>query len=84
MAILRRVKEYNLKLKSYEMLFFLQRVNFLGHIVSENGIECDHVKMEKIKDLLPPMSMTGVRAILGLGNYYRHFIKGFSSIYETS
>ncbi len=47
------------------------KVNFLGHIVLENGTECDSVKIEKIKDLLPPKSKTGVRAILGLENYYR-------------
>ncbi len=51
--------------------FFQQRVNFLGHIVSENGIECDPVKIEKIKDLLPPKTKTDVSATLGLVNYYR-------------
>ncbi len=55
-------------------------MNFLGHIFSETGIECDPNKIEKIKDLPPPKSKTGALAILGLGNYYRHFIKGFSSI----
>ncbi len=73
------MKEYNLKLKAKKYSFFQWKVNFLGHIVSETGIECDPVKIEKIKDLLPPKSKTGVRAILRLGNYYRPFIKGFSS-----
>ncbi len=82
MAILYRLKEYNLNLKAKECSFFQRRVNFLGHIVSENGIECDPVKIEKIKDLLPPKTKTGIRAILGLGNYYRQFIKGFSIICE--
>ncbi len=37
-------------------------------------------KIDKNKDLQAPKTKTGVRAILGLENYYRHFIKGFSSI----
>lgn len=46
MAILRRFKEYNLKLKAKKCSLFQRKVNFLGHIVSENGIECDPVKIE--------------------------------------
>ncbi len=71
MAILKSLKEYNLKLKAKKCSFFQRKVNFLGHIVSETGIECDLVKIEKIKDLLPPKSKTDVRAILAIGNYYR-------------
>ncbi len=54
-------------------------MNFLEHVVSENGIECDHLKINKIRDLQALKSKTGVRSILGLGNYYRGFIKGFSN-----
>ncbi len=46
------------------------------------GIECELVKIVKIKDLLPQTSKTGVTAIRVLGNYYRLFIKGFSRICE--
>ncbi len=80
MAILCKFWEYNLKLKAKKCSLFKRKVNFLGHVVSENGIECDLSKIEKIKDLQAPKTKTGIRAILGLGNYYRHFIKGFSSI----
>ena len=80
MAILCRFREYNLKLKAKKCSLFQRKVNFLGHVVSEHGIECDPTKIEKIKDLKAPNTKTGVRAILGLGNYYRRFIKGFSSI----
>ncbi len=45
-AILNKLKEYNLKLKAKKCSFFQRKVNFLGHIVSENGIECDLVKIE--------------------------------------
>ncbi len=77
MAILCRFREYNLKLKAKKCSLFQRKVNFLGHVFSDNGIEW---KIDKIKDLQAPKTKTGVRAILGLGNYYRCFIKGFSSI----
>ncbi len=80
MAILCRFREYNLKLKAKKCSLFQRIMNFLGHVVSENGIECDPGKINKIRDLQAPKTKTRVRAILGLGNYYRRFIKGFSSI----
>ncbi len=80
MAILCRFREDNLKLKSKKCSLFQRKVNFLEHDVSENGIECDLGKVDKIKDLQAPKTKTDVRAILGLGIYYRHFIKGFLSI----
>ncbi len=53
-------------------------MNFLRHVVSE----CDPGKINKMRYLRAPNTKTGVRAILDLENYYRRFIKGFSSIVE--
>ncbi len=79
MAIFSRFKEYNHKCKAKKCSLFQRKVNFLRHDVSENGIECDCGKIDKIKDLQAPKTKIGIRAILGSGNYYRHFIKGHSS-----
>ncbi len=49
------------------MLLIPEEMNFLGHVVSENGIECDPGKIDKIKDLHATKTKTGVRAILRLG-----------------
>ncbi len=68
MVLLCRFREYNLKLKAKKCSLFQRKVNFLRHVVSENGIECDPPKTDKIKDLQAPKMKTGVRAILGLGN----------------
>ncbi len=54
MAILCRYREYNLKLKAKKCSLFQRKVNFLGHVVSANGIECDPSKIDKIKDLQAP------------------------------
>ncbi len=80
MAILCRFREYNIKLKANKCFLFQRKVNFLGHVVSENGIEYDPVKIAKMSDLQAPKTKADVRAILGLENYYRSFINVFSSI----
>ncbi len=60
MAILCRFWEYNLKLKAKKYSLFQRKVNFLGHVVPENGIECDIGKIDKIKDLQAPKTKTVV------------------------
>ncbi|XP_073033729.1 uncharacterized protein [Primulina eburnea] len=55
---------------------------FLGHIVSQDGIEVDPSKVEAVRDWPVPKNVTEIRSFLGLAGYYRKFIQGFSSAYD--
>ena len=72
------------KERVYEKLskceFWLREVSFLGHIVSEEGIQVDPKKVEVIIEWKPPRNVTEVRSFLGLVGYYKRFVKGFSMI----
>ena len=60
--------------------FWLREVSFLGHVVSASGIQVDPSKISAILNWKPPRNITEVRSFLGLADYYRRFVKGFSMI----
>ena len=55
-------------------------MTFLVHVVLDQGVEVDPKKIESLKNWLRPLTPTDIRSFLGLVNYYRRFVEGFSAI----
>lgn len=75
-----RLRAHNLKIKPSKCHFFHKEVNYLGHVVSEDGVKVNPDKIAVIKDWKTPQTEKDLRSFLGLAGYYRKFIKGFSQI----
>lgn len=75
-----RLRSANLKLKPSKCKFALQKVNYLGHIISKDEIEVNPEKIAVVKFFPKPKNQKQVRSFLGLCNYYRRFILGYSKI----
>jgi hypothetical protein len=74
-----KIHETNLKLKPNKCELFQKSVNFLGHIVSENGISCDPDKLKSVREWPVPKDKKELKSFLGLVSYYRRLIPNFST-----
>lgn len=80
LQVLTRLREYGLKLSPEKCRFFQTSVKYLGHIVSERGVETDPEKIEAIKTWPRPKTLKELRSFLGFSGYYWRFIKDYSQI----
>ncbi|CAG2199376.1 unnamed protein product [Mytilus edulis] len=78
--VLDRISAQGLKVAPKKCLFFQNKVSFLGHIVSKEGIAADPGKIESVKMWPIPNNITDVRSFLGTCSYYRKFIQNFANI----
>ena len=78
--VLNLLRQHKLYCKLSKCEFFRRRIKFLGHTISDSGIETDQDKITAIQDWPVPKNVKELQSFLGLANYYRRFIKNHSKI----
>ena len=78
--VLTKLGEAGLRLKPSKCHFALPQVQYLGYLISKDGVQPDPSKVEAVTSYPTPSNATEVREFLGIANYYRRFVEGFSAI----
>jgi Reverse transcriptase (RNA-dependent DNA polymerase) len=78
--ILERAREYDLYFKTKKCKFRKLKIEYLGRVVEEGKLAMDPAKLKEILDWPASKTVKEVRSFLGFGNFYCHFVKGFSHL----
>ena len=78
--VFRRLRDANVKLNPKKCSFVKQRVEYLGHVVTPDGISPNPDKIKVVQEFPTPTNLKQLRNFLGLANYYRRFVRGFSHV----
>ncbi|XP_060754879.1 serine hydrolase-like protein isoform X1 [Neoarius graeffei] len=78
--VLRRLLENSLFVKAEKCKFHAQSVSFLGYVVTEGSIQMDPAKVSAVTSWPVPESRKKLQQFLGFANFYRRFIRGYSTV----
>lgn len=78
--ILELLRQNQLYAKRSKCTFFTEKVDYLGFIISKDGVSTDPSKIEAVVAWPIPKSVREVRGFLGLTGWYRIFIQSYASI----
>jgi len=73
-----RLQAWGLRLHHGKCRFFHDQLPYLGHMITPGGLGVQEAKVEALKRIPVPKDVSRLRAFMGLANYYRRFVRGFS------
>ena len=78
--IFTRLRAAGLKLKLEKCCFFKKHIQYLGHLISADGIQPLREKLKSITKMPAPRNPKEVKQFLRLVGYYRKFVPRFTDI----
>jgi hypothetical protein len=78
--VFERLKAHCLRLHPGKCKFFQENVEYMGHVIYPGGLGVQQAKVEAIARIPRPTNVSRIHAFMGLANYYRKYVKGFSAM----
>jgi hypothetical protein len=79
-VVMGKLRAHKLYAKFSKCEFWMEKISFLGHILTAEGVAVDPRKVETVSNWQQPTNVIEIRSFLGLAGYYQRFIEGFSKI----
>jgi Reverse transcriptase (RNA-dependent DNA polymerase) len=79
-VVLRTLLDNHLKAKGSKCSFGVPSVEYLGHLISAQGVATDPQKITAMQNWPVPTTLRALRGFLGLTGYYRKFIHNYGAI----
>lgn len=78
--VLAKLHAAELQVNLEKCVFHATEVEFLGYVISRNGIRMDSSKVQAVLEWPTPASVRDIQVFLGFANFYRRFIQNFSKV----
>jgi len=78
--VLQLLADNQWKVKLSKCAFAQRSINYLGHVISAEGVATDDSKITAVRDWPTPEDVKQLRSFLGLAGYYRKFVRNYGSI----
>lgn len=79
-GVFSRIRRAGMKFKPKKCKLFRRQVEYLGHVISGDGVKCDEKKTAVVRDWPIPTKLKELQSFLGTATYYRKFVPSFASI----
>ncbi len=78
--ILRTIRVSGLKLKIEKLKLGKSQLNYMGQVLTDNGVRISDDKIKSVVDCPAPTDLSSLRRYMGMLNFSRHYIKSFATL----
>ena len=75
------LRQHSLFVKERKCVFFAEKIQYLGHIISTKGMWMDPKKVEAILRWLAPRNLQELQIFLGMSSFYKQYVRDYAKIY---
>ena len=74
------LRQHSLFAKESKCVFFAEKIQYLGHIISAKGMRMDPEKVEAILRWPAPKNLQELQIFLGMSGFYRQYVRDYAKI----
>jgi hypothetical protein len=78
--VFERLKHFGLRANRSKCCFARESINYLGHVITKDGIRVNPLKVEAIVKMIPPNNVKKLKSFIQMCSWFRRFVPDFSDV----